>query len=141
MRDAPIYLVSAPTNILSTLDPMQSTRLERIKLITTCICKWICKGSRDQLAQAWSDLDTVLSEVANRTKGRKLTFSLASTQKGLCVPSGKKWLPELLPRFHQLGELRVEYERGRLGVGTGRGCVCDHSPSCVEEERGDFSQN
>jgi hypothetical protein len=110
-------------------------------LISTCIYKWICKGSRDQLARAWSNLDIVLSEVANRTEGRKLTFSLASVQKGMCVPSGEKWLPELLPLFHQLGELRVEYERGRWEAETGRGCVCDHRPSCVEEERGDFSQN
>lgn len=74
-----------------------------------------------------------LAKVANDTEGKKLTFVLAPTHKTKCMSFGKKWLPELLPRFHELGELRVEYERGRLQTQTDHECFCNHAPTCQEK--------
>ena len=128
-------LVMAPTKILSTIDPKQSTRLERIKLITMCIRQWLCEVSRNQIAQAWSNLDIILSKlakVATSIEGKKLTFVLGSMWKGECVPFGRKWLPELLPRFHELGELRVDVERASSEADADHCCFCDHQPVCPE---------
>lgn len=135
MEDTDLCLLTTSTDILSTFDRTQGARLKRIKLITTCIYKWLCNGSRDQLAQAWSNLDTILSKLArvvNTTDGEKLTFSLASAQGGKCVPFGRKWLPERLHCFHQLGESRVEH----LEADSSHLCLCDHGKICLEEERG-----
>lgn len=90
-------------------------------------------GSRDHLTQEWRNLDATLSELAKVTisiKEKKLIFVLGSVCNGECMPLGRRWLPELLPRFYGLGELRVECGRSRLETC----CFCDHQPTCVEEE-------
>jgi hypothetical protein len=112
MKYITLCFVSAFANILSTLDPTQHTRLESVGLITRCLYQG---ESSARLTRVWSNIDTTLSELAKAvidTKGKKLTFTLTSVCEGNCRTFGRKWLPELLPRFHGVGELRVEHERG-----------------------------
>lgn len=135
-----LSLVTTFTDILSTLDPKRDTRLEWVKLVITCIHRFLCKGSWNQLAQAWSHLDIILAKLA-KVAGRRLTFVLTSMHKGKCVSFGRKRLPEFLPRFCELGEFRVEYERTLLEADTYHDCFCDHEPICLEEGYGDISQN
>ncbi|KAF9779557.1 hypothetical protein BJ322DRAFT_1024426 [Thelephora terrestris] len=109
MKYTILCFISAFASILSTLDPTQHTRLESVRLRTQCLYQ----ESRDR--RVWSNIDTPLSELAKAvidTKGKKLIFTLTSVCGGNCRTFGKKWLPELLPRFHGVGELRVEHERG-----------------------------
>ena len=145
MERTRLCLVTATASILSTLGPIQHTRLEWVRLASKCVCQWICKRSRDRLTPAWGNLDTTLSglaKVAMSSKEKRLTFLLvASTCNGECIPFGRRLLPELLPRFHGLGELRVEYERGLLKADGKGGCFCDHEPSFLEEGYGDLSRS
>ena len=81
-----------------------------------------------------------LAKVASSVEGEKLTLVLASAHKK-CVSSGRKRLPEYLPRFHGLGELRVEHEPGCLEVDAGQGCSYDHESVSIEGGYGNPSQN
>jgi hypothetical protein len=144
MERAFLCLVTTTASILAPLDPLQHTRLERIRLTTSCVYQWICKGSRDRLTQAWKNLDAILSKLAEVTIGirdKKLTLVLGTVCDGMCIPFGKKWLPELLPRFHRSGELRVEYERCLLENCRNGGCFCDHEPACLGEEYDSLSRS
>lgn len=136
-------LVTTSADILSTIDPTQHARLERIKLMTECVHQWICEKSRDRLAQAWRHLDITLSELARVTlsaKGEKLVVFLTSTHEEKCITLGRNWGPELLPCFHAVGEPHVEFERGRPKVDSDRGCVCCHESTSPQEEYDDASQ-
>lgn len=133
MERTNLCLVTTTAGILSTLGPIQHTRLEWVRLATKCLYRWICRGSRDRLIPAWSSLDTTLSELARVTfcvNEKRSTFVLVSVCNGECIPFARKWLPELLPRFHGLGELRIGHERSRLKTDNDRGCSCDHEPIC-----------
>ena len=135
--------VATSISILSTIDPIQCSRLERVGLTTECAYRWLCKRSRDEFAQLWGKLDDILSElakVAMSREGKRLTFVLTSA--GIhekCIPFGRKWLPELLPRFHELGSLRVDRQGLRKIVADCDG-FCDHVPACTEEDYNDPSQ-
>jgi len=102
-------------------------------------------GSRIALAQAWGNLDAVLSglaKVAISVRGKRLTFVLVSTGRHIekCISLGGKWLPELLPRFHELGSLRVEYGRDRLKLAADYGCSCCNATACMEMDSNDPSR-
>jgi hypothetical protein len=132
-------IVTTSTNVLLTLDQTQPSRLECIKLVTGCVYRWFCKEARTQLARAWEGLDIVLSELAKvviGTGGKRLTFILVSAggHKDECIPFGRKWLFDLLPRFHELGALRIEYEPSRLQHDSGYGCFCSHGLDCRNED-------
>lgn len=123
------------SNILSTLDPKRSTRLKRITLITKCIHQWLCTGSRNPLTPGLSNLDVTLSELAGVPKSikeKKLTLVVASMKQGRCMSFGREWLPELLPRFHELGKAHVGYRLGDSEADTDHRCFCDRGPSCLE---------
>lgn len=129
-------LVTTTTNILSTLGPLQHTRLECIRLTTKCFYQWICGGTRDRPIPAWSNLDATLSKLAKVAIDigeRRLTFVLTFMCNGECIPFARKWLPELLHRFHGLGELHVEYGQGRPKTDGDRSCFCGHGPICPED--------
>lgn len=131
-----LCLIATSTKILSTLDPKKITCLKRIKLMTACIHECLSKVSQNQITQAWSGLDIILSELAkalNSNQGKKLNLVLALMQEGKCMSFGRKWLPELLPRFSELGELRVEYEQSRSEAYTGHRCFCDHETICQKD--------
>jgi hypothetical protein len=137
------HLLTTSVDILSTLNPIQRTRLECIRLTTGCFYKWLCRGARHHLAQAWRNLDTILSELAKATigvDGKRLTLVFVGTHDAKCIPFGRKWLPEILPRFGEAGELRIEYERSRLRVKPDHSCICNHDPVCLEGECEDPSQ-
>ena len=139
MENASSCPVTTLVDILSTFCPIAHPRLKQIKLITGCVYQWLCKGSRDGLAQEWRNLDSALSESTNAIIGvnrDRLAVVLVSTHKGKCVSFGGRWLPELLPHFHRFGKLLVQYERSRLKAGTSsdKGCFCFHEPVYLEEE-------
>lgn len=101
-------IVTTSVNILSTLDPLQRNRLERITLTTSCVHRWFCKGPRTELTRVWGDLDIVLSELTKAAigmRGKRLTFVLVSTggHKEGCISFGRKWLPKMLPIFMNWG--------------------------------------
>lgn len=129
--------VTTSFNILSTLDQIQRSRLEWIRLTTSCVYQWVCKGSRIERAQAWGNLDNILSElagVAMSMGGKRLTFAFVCTRgHEKCISVGMKWLPELLPRFYELGLLCLDHGRGRLKIVADYGCSCSHIPICIEE--------
>lgn len=146
MEHAGSCIVATSVNILSTLNPIQHSRLEGIRLVTSCFYQWFCKKSRTERAQAWRTLDTILSElakVAMSIGGKRLTFVLVSVgiHKEKCMSFGRKWLPELLPRFHELGSLRADYRRSRFKVAADRGFSCSHGPICMGEDHNDPSRS
>jgi len=130
-------IVTTSISILSTLDPIQGGRLEWVRLTTSCVYRWLCKKSRTELAQLWGNLDAILSElakVAMSVEGKRLTFVLVSTEiHEKCIVFGRKRLPELLPRFHELGLLRVDQARGSLKIASCCGGSCSHVPICMED--------
>ena len=82
-------------------------------MTTKCLYDWSDEDSRSRFPPEWSNLDTPLSELAKvtiGTKGKKLTFVLTTICNGNCIPFGRERFPELLPRFHGLGEFRAENE-------------------------------
>ena len=106
-------LITIFANILSTLSPTQHTRLEWIRLTTECLYEWSDEDSCFRFPPEWSNLDTPLSELAEvtiDTKGKKLTLVITTICNGSCIPSGRERFSKLLPRFHRLGEFRVEHE-------------------------------
>ena len=131
-------IVTASISILSTLDPVQRSRLEWVRLTAGCVYQWLCKKSRTELAQPWGNLDAILSELAKVAKsmeGKRLTFVLVSTEiHEKCISFGRKRLPELLPRFHESGSLRVDQGRSSLRITTDCGGSCSHVPICTEED-------
>ena len=137
-------VVKTSADVLSTLDIIQRSRLERVTVVTNCVYQWICTKSRAELAQAWGNLDIVLSELAKvaiSMKGKGLAFSLVSpgVHKEKCTFFGRKWLPKLLPRFHELGSLCVDDGRDHLKH-PAHGCFCHHRPTCMGEDFGDPSR-
>jgi len=117
MESTDSCIVTTSANILLTLDPIQHSRLGRIRLITNCAYRWLCKKPRFELTRAWERLDTVLSDLAQVAIGRRrrLTFVLVSAgeHKEGCISFGRKWLPELLPCFCGFGTLRLDCEPNR----------------------------
>jgi len=75
-------------------------------------------------------------------EGKRLTFVLTSTGvHEKCIPFGRKWLPELLPRFHELGSLRVvDQGRGLRKIVADCDGSCYHVPDCAEEDYNGPSQ-
>ena len=137
-------IVTTSVGILSTLDPIQRSRLKWIRLTTSCVYQWLCKKSRTELAQLWGYLDAILSELAKVTmnmEGKRLTFVLVST--GIhekCISFGRKRLPELLPHFYELGSLLVDQGRSSLRIATDCNGSCFHVPICTEEDYNDPSR-
>jgi len=134
--DSCILTISA--NILLTLDPIQHSRLELFRLTTNCAYQWLCEGSRSELARAWGNLDVVLSDLAKvvtERRGKRLTFVLASTGKHEegCISFGRKWLPDMLPRFRELGSLHLDYGVNRLHPAP-NGRSRPHGPNCVKRD-------
>jgi len=145
MERADSCIITTSVNVLLTLDPMQRGRLEWIKVTTNCIYQWLCNGSRVELAQAWRNLDAVLSELAKVAidiRGKRLTFILVSTgeHKKECASLGRKLLPELLPRFYGLGSLRVDNGPSRLKLSAVDDCFCRHGSTCMEDDYGGVSR-
>ena len=137
-------IVTTSVNILSTLDPLQRNRLERITLTTSCAHRWFCKGSRTELTRVWGDLDIVLSELTKAAigmRGKRLTFVLVSTggHKEGCISFGRKWLPKMLPHFHELGSLHVDCEKSRVRLAPNDPRFHDRGPNCTEEDYNDTS--
>jgi len=145
MSRANSCIVTTSFDIISTLDPIQRSRLEWIKLTTSCVYQRTRVGSRTALAQTWGNLDTVpsgLAKVAISMRRKRLTFVLVSTgtHKEECISFERKWLPELLPRFHELGSSRVDYGRGRLTLAADYDCFCCHVTTCMGKDFNDPSR-
>ena len=97
-----------------------------------CLYEWSREDSYPRLPLEWSNLDPPLSELVEvtiGTKGKKLTFVITTICSGTCIPSGREHFSEFLPRFHGLGEFRVEHER-RLP-----GCNHDYGLPRLKEGR------
>jgi hypothetical protein len=123
--------------ILSTLDPAQSNRLEKVVLVAAYADQWfdehgpICvKGEGDEDGGEdkdegdydddeeewkvdWKGLDALLSTLAKSsisTRRRRLEFILVVLEGyrgNNLLSTTRKWLPKLLPRFSELGLLHV----------------------------------
>ena len=134
MKSTWLCIVTTSANILSTLDPIQRSRLEWIRLTTSCAYLWLRKESRTELARSWKNLDAVLSELADVTtkRGKRLTFVLVSAggHKDGCISFGRRWLPELLPRFCELGSLRLDFGRSRPNPVPQHGRIL----GCIKED-------
>ena len=132
MEDTHLCIATTSADILSTLYPIERCRLERILLTTGCTYRLFVKEPRTKIAQAWGKLDVVLSELARVAikRGERLSFILVSSgrHRGGCLVSGEKRLSELLPRFRELGSLRVDYGRSHRLGGARR-----LEPDCVYE--------
>jgi len=123
--------------ILSTLDPTRQSHLGKIVLEARYVGRWFDKDgptdigdkrnkdedeedeSEEEDRVNWEGLDTVLSRLAEVSSigGKRLTFVLVVLEWGgdensELVPTARKWLPKLLPRFNELGLLHVHYGRG-----------------------------
>ena len=128
-------ILTTSVNILLTLNPIQHSRLESFRLTTKCAYQWLDEGSRSELVRAWGNLDTVLSELAKvvtERRGKRLTFVLASTGKHEegCISFGRKRLPDMLPRFCELGSLHLDYGGDRLAPNGAR--PRPYGPNCMK---------
>jgi len=136
MESTKLCIVTTSTGILSTLDPTQRNRLEWIRLTTSCAYLWLREESRTELARAWKDLDAILSGVATKRRGRRLIFVLVSAggHKEGCISFGRRWLPELLPRFRELGSLRLDFGRSRPNPVPKKDRILHHQQGCTKED-------
>ena len=155
-------------SILSTLDPTRSSSLGKITLEVRYVGRWFDKrgpvddeedsgedleedseelGEDDQAdhkERGWEGLDTILSRLADasiRTRERRLTFTLVvmewSGNKKL-MPTVRKWLPKLLPRFNESGLLHVHYMRDGQCRAIDDGCLHNEKPGCLAENFKDY---
>jgi hypothetical protein len=82
------------------------------------IGSWFDKDGQVSGKEDWEGLDTILSKLVRATiaKGEeRLTFTLVATRwdnNKKLMPTIRKLLPKLLPRFNGLGSLHVHYGRG-----------------------------
>jgi len=142
-------------SILSTLDPARSSRLEKIVLEVTYL-EWFSKDGpaedeEDEGAlgddspagrkKRWEGLDAVLSDLAEATmrpRDERLTFTLVVLRgwrdNRELMPTMRKWLPKLLPRFNELGLLHVHYMRGGHCRTVNDGCLGHEKPGCLAED-------
>ena len=139
MKSIKSCIVTTSTDILLTLDPIQRSRLEFVRLTTRCTYQWLGEGYRSGFAQTWGNLDTVLSGLANvatKRRGKGLTFILVSTgeHKEGCISFGRKWLPEMLPRFRELGSLCLNHAQRRLLPVDDDGRVRFYGLNCMKED-------
>ena len=138
MKSTDSCVVTTSANVLLTFDPIQHSRLEWIRLTTNCAYRWLCEKSRTELPRAWGSLDAVLSDLAQVAIGkrRRLSFVLISTgeHKEGCISFGRKWLPELLPRFHDLGTLRLDCEPCRPHPASNGVRSRPHGSNCMKED-------
>ena len=126
--------------ILSTLDPVRSSRLGKITLEARYVSRWFNKDGPIEVKEKekdeeegdeedWEGLDTVLSKLAKvsiNMRGKRLAFILV-VLKWSCneelVSATRKWLPKLMPRFNELGSLHVHYERGGICRAIDEDCL------------------
>jgi len=133
-------ILTTSADILLTLDPIQHTRLESFRLTTNCAYRWLREESQSELARAWGNLDVVLSDLANvvteRRRGEGLTFVFASTGKHEegCISFARKWLPDMLPRFRELGLLHLDYGGDRLHLAPNGSRPRPHGPNCMKRD-------
>ena len=141
-------------SILSTLDPKQSSYLEKITLEAVYVGRWFDEGGPVEDKEdgedededcphrkdRWEGLDAVLSDLAKAsigTRGKRLTFTLVVLQYGKnhkLMPTVRKWLPKLLPRFNELGLLHVHYMRGSHCRAVDDSCLRHDKPGCLEDD-------
>lgn len=162
MENSESGAVRDTVSILSTLGSARSGRLGKIVLEARYIGRWFNKdgpiqdkedseGSDEDYGsdeegqgrgkEDWGELDVVLSKLAKASLSasvERLTFTLVATQwegNKKLIPTVRKWLPKLLPRFSELGLLHVHYMQGG-------GCrTIDDSgrPACMGEDFNDGS--
>ena len=130
-------------SILSTLDPARSGRLVKIVLEANYVSRWFNEDGQPDRGENWEGLDSVLSKLANAstsTERKGLTFILVVMEwcetKELMselMSTVRKWLPELLPRFNELGLLHVHYVRGGPCRAVD-GCLPRDKPGCLGED-------
>jgi len=88
----------------------------------------------------WEGLDTVLAKLAKasiRMRKKRLTFTLVALKWGdnnKLMPTVRKWLPKLLPRFNELGLLHVHYGGGRDCRAVDDSCLRHDKPECLKED-------
>jgi hypothetical protein len=140
MRQTNSCIVETSASILSTLDPTKCDGLEEITLNTTFVSHFLDKAARAERVQDWKNLDTTLSKHATASiniTGRRLMFSFVPSEVHgeKCLVFAREWLPKLLPRFHELGSLRVH--RGGIHHEVSYTCRCHGiSDSGVEDSGG-----
>jgi len=147
--------------VLSTLDPARLSHLCKIVLKYNYVGRWFNKNgqpadgdgqtdSEDGEADSedgedddkidWEGLDTLLTKLAKvsiSTREKRLSFTLVVM--GWCnnkklMPTMRKWLPKLLPRFNELGLLHVHYDRGRHCRAVDDSCLRHDKPECLRED-------
>lgn len=89
----------------------------------------------------WEGLDAVLAKLAKASislRKKKLTFTLVVLRWGgdnkKLMPTARKWLPKLLPRFNELGLLHVHYGGGRDCRAVDDSCLRHDKPECLRED-------
>ena len=142
--------------ILSTLDLRRTDRLRMITLETSHVGSRFKKvrsagsyfGARDGDQEDegddeigakvnWGGLDDVLSKLAKvslYTREKRLMFVLVDLERrgnNKLTPTGGKWLPELLPRFNELGLLHVHYERDSYCRVVDDSPLSNDQPDCL----------
>jgi len=135
MEHTESHIIHHSISVLSTLDPAQSSRLGKITLEVWCVSQLFNKDGpvEDEGSEVeeefdeddpinleergWEGLDTVLSKLAEASismRDKRLAFTLViMKQRGneRLLSTARKWLPEVLPRFNELGLLHVHYTR------------------------------
>lgn len=139
LRQTNSCILKTSTSILSSLGPTRSIRLEEITLYTSLVYQFFGEEARVDLARDWEDLDTTLSKLATasvNTTGNRLVFSLVpgAAHPEECLAFVREWLPELLPRFRELGSFSVH--RGGVCYDDADICCC-YSPGGSEKEDSD----
>ena len=145
--------------ILSTLDPVRASCLGKIVLEAAYVSRWFNKDGPVDVEDGeegekkakedededededeedekvnWKGLDAVLSKLAKASIGMRLRFILVVSQRGNnneLVPTIRKWLPELLPRFNELGSLHVHYVQGNRCQAVDDDYLYHDKPDCL----------
>jgi hypothetical protein len=138
--------------ILSTLDPAQSNRLEKVVLVVEYASRWFDEhgpvwvkgegdkdGGEDEIEKKvdWKGLDALLSTLAKSSisaRRRRLAFILVVLdwhRNSTLRSTTRKWLPKLLPRFSELGLLHVHSGLKSPCVVVDDSSLCNDKPECL----------
>lgn len=137
--------------VLSTLNPERTNRLEKIVLAYHYVDFWFDGEGQltneDDEDADWEGLDALLAQLANTSitaRGRRLAFTVVvprpySNREITIMPTVRRWLPKVLPRFNELGLLHVHYEGGNRCRTVDDSCLHHDKPECLKEDFRDGS--
>lgn len=132
MKGSYSCVVEIPGTIFASLLEANCPNLFKITLEIEASSSLFLAESRTECLDSWKDLDSTLTMLAERLmdrRGKKLVFVMEVTCEDDTLHRAKKWLPRLLPMFHEEGELHVH--DGEDDVCRGRRYNAEDKRSCM----------